>query len=326
MKAAIYTRYGSVESIRIVERPIPEPRAGEVLVRIRATSINGADWEGLQGKPAYARMRGLRRPRPSAQVLGSDIAGTVERAGAGVTVFQPGDEVFGETRGYQDGLAEFACTRPALLHPKPPGMTFEQASTLPQAGAIAMRGIIGDVGVQAGQCVLVNGAGGSAGMFAVQLAKLHGAEVTAVDSADKAAYLRELGADHVIDYRREDFTRNGEQYDLVLDVIARRNPLACGRALRRGGRYLVVGGSVPRMLGIVVAGPFIRRFAGRRMAVLTVPQGAKEVVELAELCVAGKVRLAIDRTFTLDAVADAFRYIASGQAKGKILVTMSGGG
>jgi NADPH:quinone reductase-like Zn-dependent oxidoreductase len=205
----------------------------------------------------------------------------------------------------------------------PAGMTHEEAACLPQAGAIALQGIREKGQVQPGQRVLINGAGGGSGMYAIQLAKLDGAEVTGVDNAEKLDFMRSLGADHVIDYAREDFTRNGRTYDLVLDVAAHRSPSDYGRSLAPGGRYLYVGGSVPTLLRVLVVGPLIGRGAGKRIRLLVVRQGAENVAPLAELCRAGTVTTVIDRRYPLDEAAEALRYMGEGHAKGKVVITVA---
>jgi NADPH:quinone reductase-like Zn-dependent oxidoreductase len=227
MKAVVYTRYGSPDVLELKEVEKPVPKETEVLIKVHAVSINGSDREGLVGKPLYARIGGLRRP--GHPILGSDVAGRVEAAGRNVKEFRPGDEVFGEIPGYHGGFAEYAPVPERNLIRKPASLTFEEAASIPQGGVIALRGIRDEGQVQPGQKVLINGAGGSAGTFAVQLAKLYGAEVTGVDNAAKLDFLRSLGADHVIDYTREDFTKNGKHYDLILDVIAGRPAFAYHR-------------------------------------------------------------------------------------------------
>src|SRR5437762_3218943 len=214
MKAIVNYKYGSPDVLRLEEVEKPTPADDELLIKVHAVSVNRSDWEGLTGKPLYARMGGLRKP--SNRILGSDVAGRVEAAGKNNTEFKPGDEVFGEMANYHGGFAEYVCARGKAWALKPAGITFEEASAIPQAGVIALQGIRDKGQVQPGQKVLINGAGGGAGTFALQLAKLYGAEVTGVDNTGKLDFMRSLGADHVIDYTREDFTSNGNQYDCNL--------------------------------------------------------------------------------------------------------------
>ena len=274
MKAIVYTQYGSPDVLQLKEVEKPVPNENQVRIEVHAVSVNRSDWEGLIGKPLYARLGGLFKP--SAQILGADIAGRVDMLGGnGGTAgqLQPGDEVFGETMRYHDGFAEYVCVPENAMVRKPAGMTFEEASAIPQAGVIALQGIRDKGQVQPGQKVLINGAGGGAGMFAVQLAKYYGAEVTGVDNTGKLDFLRSLGADHVIDYTREDFTKTGKQYDFILDVIAYRSPFAYQRALRPNGSYYCVGGSVATMIQILLLGPWIRRTHGQEY---THPGGSTE--------------------------------------------------
>ena len=249
MRAAVYDRYGPPEVLRVEDVPTPSPAAGQVLVRVAATSINLSDWETLRGSPAYSRIGGLRSP--ARRTLGSDIAGWVEAVGEGVTRFQPGDEVYGDNLALKGGFAEYAVAAESGLAHKPAELTFAEASTIPQAGAIALQGT---EGAAAGRRVLINGAGGGSGSFAIQLAKRLGAHVTGVDNAAKLEFMRSLGADEVIDYRREDFTRSAEPYDLILDLVAHRSVFAYRRALADGGRYRCVGGSVRALLRVLTIG------------------------------------------------------------------------
>lgn len=228
MKAVVYTRYGSPDVLQFKEVARPTPADDEILIKVHAASVNRSDWECLIGKPLYARFGGLLRP--GRHILGSDIAGRVEAAGRNHTPFRPGDEVFGDILAQMGGFAEYVCARGNTLALKPAGLTFEEAAALPQAAVIALQGIRDKGRVQSGQQVLINGAGGGAGMFAIQLAKRGGAEVTGVDNAGKLDFLRALGADHAIDYAQEDFTRSGKQYDLILELIAHRSAFAYPRA------------------------------------------------------------------------------------------------
>lgn len=295
MKAITYTEYGSPDVLQIKEVAKPTPTDDEVLIKVQAVSVNRSDWEGLRGKPLYARIGGLLKPRH--QILGSDIAGRVEMAGRSIRRFQPGDEVFGDILGRMGGFAEYVCARERALALKPASMTFEEVAAIPQAAVIALQGIRDKGQVQPGQKVLINGAGGGAGTFAVQLAKLYGAEVTGVDNTGKLDFMRSLGADHVIDYTREDFTKNGKQYDLILDLVAHRSVFAYKRALRPNGSYFFVGGSVATIFQILLLGPWIRRTTGKKIRLLAVQPNLKDMVYITELYEAGKVVPAIDRRY-----------------------------
>ena len=320
MKAVVYARYGPPEVLRLddIERPCPSD--DQVLIKVRAVSVNASDWETLRGKPLYARIGGPVRPR--FPILGSDIAGRVEAIGPAVTRFRPGDEVFGDNLALMGGFAEYVCAREKALAPKPAGMSFEEAAAIPQAGVIALQGIRRKGRVQPGQKVLVNGAGGGAGMFAVQLAKLAGAHVTGVDNAGKLDFVRSLGADQVVDYTRTDFTRTGEQYDLVLDLAAHRSAFDYRRALAANGRYLYVGGSVPTLLQVLLVGPLIGRKAGKKIRLLAVQPNPQDLVTVAELCQAGTIMPVIDRRFSLSEVPHALRHLGEGRAKGKLVITV----
>jgi NADPH:quinone reductase-like Zn-dependent oxidoreductase len=320
MKAVVYEEYGSPDVLQLAELPKPTPADDEILIKVHAVSINGSDREALIGKPLYTRIGGLRKPRH--KILGSDIAGRVESVGKYHTEFKPGDEVFGEMPGYYGGLAEFVCTHGMTMTLKPTSLTFEQAAAIPQAGVIAFQGIRQKGQVQPGQKVLINGAGGSAGSFAIQLAKLHGAEVTGVDNGGKLDFMRSLGADHVIDYTREDFTTNGKEYDLILDLIAHRSVFAHTRALRRNGTYFFVGGSAAVILQVLALGPWIRITRTKNMRMLVVPQNRKDLISISELCEAGTVVPVIDRRYSLSEAPEAFRYVGEGRAKGKVVITL----
>jgi NADPH:quinone reductase-like Zn-dependent oxidoreductase len=320
MKAIVYTKYGPPEVLQLKEVAKPTPKDDEVLIKVQAASVNRSDWEGLRGKPLYARIGGLLRPRH--HILGSDIAGRVEMAGRSVRRFQPGDEVFGDILTSLGGFAEYVCARESALAPKPASMTFEEAAAIPQAAVIALQGIRDKGQVQPGQKVLINGAGGGAGTVAVQLAKLYGAEVTGVDNTGKLDFMRSLGADHVIDYTQEDFTKYGKQYDLILDIVARRSVFAYKRALRSNGRYFLAGGSVATMLQILLLGPWIRGTTGKKIRILAVKPSLEDMVYVTELCEAGKVVPVIDRRFPLSEVPEALRYLGEGRTKGKVVITV----
>jgi NADPH:quinone reductase-like Zn-dependent oxidoreductase len=317
VQAVVYTRYGSPDVLRLTDVAKPTPRDDEVLVKVRAVSLNRSDWEALRGKPLYARIGGPLRPRH--HILGSDIAGRVEAAGRATTEFQPGDEVFADILSYMGGFAEYVCVPESALAPMPAGMTYEEAAALPQAGAIALQGIWDKGQVQRGQKVLINGAGGGSGMYAVQLAKLRGAEVTGVDNAEKLEFIRSLGADHVTDYTRADPTRSGRRYDLILDLAAHRSALAYKGSLVAGGRYLYVGGSAATLLQVLLIGPLLGRAEGKKLRLLAVRLGAQHLAPLVALCQAGTITTFIDRRYRLGEVPEALRYLGEGHAKGKLV-------
>ncbi|WP_354499569.1 NAD(P)-dependent alcohol dehydrogenase [Mycetocola sp. 2940] len=317
MKAVVHDRYGPPDVLRVEEVPVPTPGPKQVLVDIAATSVNLSDWEGLTGSPAYARIGGLRTP--SRRVLGSDIAGVVASVGPGVTRFRVGDDVYGDNLSLMGGFAEFAVASESGLAQKPPELTFVDASTLPQSGAIALQGT---ARARPGQRVLINGAGGGAGSLAIQLASRAGAHVTGVDNASKLAFMRNVGADEVIDYRKEDFTRL-EPFDLVLDLVAHRSVFAYRRALARGGRYLCVGGTVRALLRVVTVGAALGVVTGRHLGILVAREGPAWFEPVAAQCVAGELRIHVDRTFTLEEVPQALATVGEGRALGKVVVVPS---
>lgn len=316
MRAVVYDRYGGPEVLRVEDVPTPRPGPGQVRVRVAATSVNLSDWEALRGSPGYARLGGVRAPRR--RTLGSDIAGTVESVGPGVARWVPGDEVYGDNLALLGGFAEQALVREADLARKPAGLSFAQASTIPQAGAIALQGT---AWAGPGSRVLVNGAGGGTGVFAIQLARRRGAHVTGVDNAHKQDFMRSLGAHDVIDYRREDFTRAREPYDLVLDLVAHRSVLAYRRALAPGGRYRCVGGSVRALLRVLTVGAAAGAVTGRSLGVLVVRSGPEHFEPLTAQCLSGDVDIHVDSTVGLDEVPEALARVGRGQALGKVVVT-----
>jgi NADPH:quinone reductase-like Zn-dependent oxidoreductase len=320
MKAIVHHEYGSPDVLRLEEVQKPTPADNELLIKVHAVSINRSDWEGLIGKPLYARIGGLFKP--GYKILGSDIAGIVEAVGKDVRQFKPGDEVFGLILNYEGGFAEYACKSEKAIALKPAGMTFEEAAAIPQAAFIALQGIRDKGKVQPGQKVLINGAGGGTGTFAIQLAKLAGAEVAGVDNTEKLEFMRSLGANHVIDYTKDDFTKNGQQYDLILDVIADRSIFACKRALKPNGNYFMAGGSVATMFQSLLLGPLIRRITTRNIKLLVVQTDSRDLIYMTELIQSGKVKLVIDNRYTLNETAEALRYLGEGHAKGKVVITV----
>jgi NADPH:quinone reductase-like Zn-dependent oxidoreductase len=318
VKAVVYDRYGSPDVLHAEDVPVPSPGDGQVRVQMRAVSVNLSDWECLRGSPAHARIGGLRAP--ARRTLGSDIAGVVDAVGEGVTRFRPGDQVYGDNLALKGGFAEYAVAPESALAHKPAQLTFAEASTIPQAGAIALQGTQGAVG---GSRVLINGAGGGSGSFAIQLAKRYGAHVIGVDNAAKLDFMRSAGADDVIDYARDDFTRAVQPYDLILDLVAHRSVFAYRRALAPGGTYRCVGGSVPTLLRVLTVGWVVGRLTRRRIGVLAVKEGPAHFEPLAALCVAGSVRIHIDRVFGLDDVPAALAHVGEGRALGKVVVEVS---
>ena len=321
MKAIVRSRYGSPAVLHLAEVAKPEPGDGEVLVKVRATAVNDWDWAMVRGRPYVFRlMTGLVTPRAS--VLGVEVAGTVEAVGAGATAFQRGDHVYGDiSEAGFGGFAEYVGVREDALGHKPPGMTFEQAAALPHAAMLALQGLV-DVGqIRQGERVLVNGAGGGVGTIAVQFAKQYGAEVTGVDSALKLETLRSIGFDHVIDYRREDFTRNGQRYDLILDTRTNRSPLRYLRSLEPGGRYVTVGGFLRRLLQVYFMGPLILRATGKHVRIVALKPN-KDLDAVNDLFEAGGLECVIDGPYGLGDVPEAVQRFGEAKHVGKIVITV----
>lgn len=316
MRAVVYDRYGPPERLALTTVPVPRPRAGEVLVKIVATSLNLSDWETLHGDPFYARVNGLFRPRH--RILGSDVAGRVVAVGSGVTALAVGDAVFGDILEVKGGFAEYVAAPASALVRNPEALTFAQASAIPQSGAIALAAL---ARAQPGQRMLINGAGGGSGSLAIQLASAAGVHVTGVDNAAKQDFMTRMGADAVFDYRRQDFTRTGP-YDLIIDLVAHRSVFSYRRALAPGGTALVVGGTTRALLRMVTVGAAVGAVSGRRLGVLMVPSGSNVFAGLAERCASGEVDIPIDSVFPLEQTADALRRLGEGQALGKIVVTV----
>ncbi|GAB3238198.1 NAD(P)-dependent alcohol dehydrogenase [Glycomyces halotolerans] len=315
MRAVIQERYGTADIVSVGDVPEPVPADDEILVQVRAVSLNGSDRENLIGRPFYARLGGLRRPRNP--VPGSDVAGVVAAVGGSVTEFAAGDEVFGELAGYRGGLAEYVATSPRLLARKPPGLSFADAAAIPQAGCIAFRTTRG---LRTGDQVLVNGAGGAGGALVIGLAKHLGATVTAVDRADKADHLLRVGADDTVAFEAEDWADHRDRYDRVVDLVAHRPPYRVHRALRRGGTYFMVGGHARVLLATLVAGPPIGWTTGKSVGVLMVPQSRADLEAVTALVTEGAVAPVVDRTYSLDEAHAAFVRLAAGDNQGKIVI------
>jgi NADPH:quinone reductase-like Zn-dependent oxidoreductase len=334
MKAIVCTKYGPPDVLELKEVEKPAPKTDEALVKIHAASVNAADFELLRGTWS-ARFGGPLKPMH--KILGSDIAGRIEAVGRNVKQFQPGDEIWGDLSiplGY-GAFAEYVCVPENALRRKPARMTFEQAAAMPSAAANALQNLRGvgssspsfllsDKGeIQPGQKVLINGAGGGVGTFAVQIAKSLGAEVTGVDSPSKLDMLRSIGADHVIDYTQEDFTKSGQRYDLILEVVASRSIFDYKRALSPKGIYVMVGGSLAAILQAFLLGPLISITGSKKMGiVMWKPNNQEDLAILEELFKAGKVVPVIDRCYPLSEVPEALRYLEGGHAKGKVVITV----
>jgi NADPH:quinone reductase-like Zn-dependent oxidoreductase len=322
MKAMVYDRYGSPDVLELREVDKPDVTDDGVLVRVRAASVNPVDWHMLTGEPYLVRIEaGLRRPKRA--VLGVDFAGTVEAVGGSVTDFQPGDEVFGARNG---AFAEYVCVRKAVA-PKPANVTFEQAAAAPVAAISALQGLRDKGRIQAGQQVLINGASGGVGTFAVQIAKSFGAEVTGVCSTRNVQTARSIGADHVIDYTQEDFTRNGRRYDLMLDIAANRSWPDCKRVLSDEGTLVIVGGAkTNRWIGPMgqVINVRLASLAGSRKvaAPFLAKMNSKDMAVLGNLLADGKVTPVIDRRYDLSQVPEALSYLGEGHAQGKNVITV----
>jgi NADPH:quinone reductase-like Zn-dependent oxidoreductase len=324
MKAIVRDRYGPPSVLQYVDVDMPAVGDGDVLVRVRAASLNAADLDYLTGKPLLTRMgTGLRRPRNRA--LGLDAAGTVEAVGRDVTRYRPGDDVFGDLTAFGFGaFAEYALAPEHAWARIPAGVPHEVAATIPQAAVLALQGLRGGERIRPGSRVLVNGASGNVGPFAVRIAKALGAHVTGVCRTDKMDLVRELGADEVLDYTREDVTRDGRRYDWIVDVAGNHGILGWRRALLPGGRYVMVGGPTGRIFQALVLGPLVTLAGSRAMGLMLwwKPFAAHDVARLVELLEAGRITPVIDRRFALAEVPDALRYLRAGHARGKLVVTM----
>jgi len=324
MKAAISERYGPVDVVELREIEVPRPVGDQVLVRVRAASVNRGDLDGLTPRPQFVRLFiGLRAPRQPR--IGLDAAGEVEAVGPGVTRFKPGDRVFGDMFSFGAGtFAEYVCAPERAFLPIPAGMSFEEAAALPHSANLGVQGLRLRNGrtIKAGDRVLIDGASGNVGPFAVQIAKAAGAEVTGVASTEKLDFVRSLGADHVIDYTATDYTRTGERYDWIVDTDSHHSLLAVRRALVPGGVYVTLGGTSWPIVASILAAPFVSLAVGRKMGLLLwwKPFNPPDIKRVTDLIAEGKVRPTIDRRYPLDQVVDALRWVDDGHARGKVLV------
>ncbi len=321
MQAYMYTRYGTPDGLRAADIAQPVPRKNEVLIKVYAVSLNDWDYGLLTGKPYANRLpHGLFKP--GKLVLGSDVAGRIEAVGSDVTRFRPGDEVFGDLSGTWGGLAEYVCAREDALACKPAAMSFVEAAAIPQAAMLAVQAIHDCGKLQHGQTVLINGAGGGFGTFGVQIIKSVGAQVTGVDSAGKLDMMRATGFDHVIDYTQQDFTRNGRLYDLILDAKTTRSTFAYARALAPRGRYVTVGGSIPRLLQTIAFSPWIAK-TQQKFFSMVILKPNKDLAYMIELFETGKVKPVIDGPYRFDQTVEAFRLFGKADHKGKVVITIA---
>jgi NADPH:quinone reductase-like Zn-dependent oxidoreductase len=319
LKAIVYTKYGGPEVLQLKEVEKPSPKDDEVLVKVHAVSINDWDLGLLEGDFINRLLNGLLKPKR--KILGSDIAGRIEAVGKNVIRFKIGDEVYGDLSSYWGGFAEYTCAREKSLELKPADMSFEEAAAIPQAAMLAVQGLIDKGKIQPGQRLLINGAGGGVGTFALQIAKLYRVETTAVDSTYKMNMLRSIGFDHVIDYTKEDFTRNGLCYDLILDVKTNRSMFDYTRALCPNGIYVTVGGAMSRLFQALFLGPWISMISKKHIRIVALKTN-KDLLYMNELFETGKVKPVIDGPYKLNEFVEAFRLFDTAQHKGKVVITM----
>jgi 2-desacetyl-2-hydroxyethyl bacteriochlorophyllide A dehydrogenase len=323
MKAIVQTEYGSPDVLSLQEVDKPVVTANGVLVQIRATSVNAGDWHLMRGDPFLSRLMFGGILKPKIQILGFDIAGCVEEVGKDVTQFQVGDQVFGDLSESGFGaFAEYVCATESALAFKPTNISFEQAATVPGAALTALRGLRDCGQIKPGQKVLINGASGGVGSFAVQIAKAFGAEVTAVCSTNKMEMIETLGADHIIDYTQTDVTKNGQQYDLILDAAAYRSVFDYAPILKTGGTYVLIGGSIARLFQVLLFGSVISRIISRRLKCLVAKPNRSDLVILKDLIEAGKIVPFIDRTYSLSEVPEAIRQLEQRQVRGKVVISV----
>jgi NADPH:quinone reductase-like Zn-dependent oxidoreductase len=324
MKAIVRTRYGPLGVLQFTEVAKPTPTADEVLIALYAASVNPLDLFSMRGAPIIRLIPGLRTPKQ--QVLGCDIAGRVEAVGRQVKQFQPGDEVFGVTGFAGGGFAEYACAREDKLALKPANSSFEDAAAVPIAAITALQGLRDKGRIQQGHKVLIDGASGGVGTFAVQIAKSFGAEVTAVCSTRNVDTAQSIGADHVIDYTREDFTQSGQGYDLILGANAHHSIFDYRRALRQDGIYVIAGGGLPQIFQAMLLAPLLSRMGSKKMCFFIAKINRKDLVLLKDLLETRKVVPVIDRRYPLSEAAKALRYLEEGHAQGKIVITVEHSG
>jgi len=325
MKAIVNTHYGSPDVLQLKEVEKPTPQDNEVLVKVHAASVNAAEWHLLRGKPFLMRLMGFGLLKPKHEILGAALAGRVEAVGRNVKQLQPGDEIFGDLTKYGGGaFAEYVCAREDAFALKPANVTFEQAAAVPLAAVTALQGLRAKGQIQPGQTVLIYGASGGVGTFAVQIAKAFGAAVTGVCSTRNVDMVRSLGADQVIDYTQEDFTKNGQRYDFIFAVNGYHAIFDYKRALSPKGVYVMIGGSMAAMSQAMFLGPVISMTGKQKLGSMGVAKpNQKDLIFLKELLEAGKVVPVIDRRYPLHETAEAIRYLEAGHAQGKVIITVA---
>jgi 2-desacetyl-2-hydroxyethyl bacteriochlorophyllide A dehydrogenase len=316
LKAIIYTKYGSPDVLQLKDIEKPIPKDNEILIKVHAASLNQYDLHYLTGTPFFIRLTGAGLIKPKHRVLGADIAGQVVTIGSSVKQFKPGDEVFGE--GSFGGFAEYVCVPESRFIMRPSNLTLEEAAAVPMAALTALQGLRDKGKIQKGHKVLINGASGGVGNFAVQFAKLFGAEVTAVCSTAKMDFVHSLGADHVIDYTREDVTKNGRQYDLIFDTVVYRSILNYKRVLKSNGIYVLAGGSMTRIFQLMI----ISMTGTKNMGLMLADVNQKDLLVIKEYLETGKIKPFIDKRFPLTQTADALWYFKKGYTRGKIIITV----
>lgn len=320
MKAIVRTKYGSPEILEFKDVDIPVPTENQVLVKIAANSVNPIDWHMLRGTPFLLRLAGFGLLKPKHQIFGADLAGRVEAVGSKVTQFKVGDRLFGSSIG---SFAEYACVSATKLALKPETVIFEQAAALPVAGLTALQALRDHGQIQPGQHVLINGASGGVGTFAVQLAKHFGAHVTAVCSGKNFDLMRSIGADEVIDYTKETFWQKSSRYDLILDNVAFGSILKPVRALKPTGRYILIGGVFSNFILLTIFQPFFARKGGKKILSMLASVNTSDLTYLAQLTESGKIKPVIDRTYSLREIPEALRYVETGRASGKVVIRVN---
>jgi len=321
MKAIVYTQYGSPDVLQLMDIPKPEPTENQICVKVHAASINALDYRRFESLSFMGRLMEEKLTKSIGRPLGADIAGVVESVGANIKQFKLGDEVFGIAVGSKGGFAEYACTDENHLAPKPASLSFEAASVVPVAALTALQGLRDKGQIQSGQKVLIIGASGGVGTFAVQIAKAFGAEVTAVCSSRNLDMARSIGADHVIDYAKEDFTQNEQRYDLVFAVNGNHPISAYQRTLNSKGTYICTGGALSQIFQAILLGPLMSRKNGKKMGFMGITKyNQKDLVYLRNLLDSGKVVPVIEKSYQMDEVSSAMRYVAEGHARGKVIV------